>query len=115
MEDNKSLIQRIPFGFLSLSCLFFTYLVAGTIGMLVIPVILCIIFVLPLGIVFAILDIVIRKKRLIPIISLLGCLWPILGLGFMFVSIFFDVVSSGVENLFPGFSEIIPKLKELIR
>ncbi len=51
--------------------------------MLVLPVILCVIFVLPFGILFAILDIVIRKKKLFPIICLVECAFPFIGVVFM--------------------------------
>lgn len=114
MEEKKSFIENIPFGGLSLACLLFTYFVGGTIGMLVIPVILCIIFIIPLGIVFAILDIVIRKKRVLPIISLIGCLWLVFGLVFMFGTIFFDILSAGFKNFVPNLKEIVPRLKELL-
>ncbi len=108
MESKKSFIQKIPFGVLSLMCLGFTYFVAGTIGMLVIPVILCIVFVIPIGIVFAILDIVIRKKKLIPIISLIGCLWLVFGLVFVLGSAFFGAFSS-------MFDELVLKIKEILQ
>lgn len=89
----KETLKKIPFGILSLCCLGFTYLVAGTVGMLVFPIILCIVFVLPLGITFAILDIVIRRKKLIPIISLALSLYPIIGF------------SAIILNLLRGFAE----------
>ncbi len=94
----KAILQKIPFGILSLCCLGFTYLVAGTVGMLVIPVILCIVFVLPVGILFAILDIVIRKKKLIPILSLILSLYPIIGLTII------------LGNMLFGFAEEIVKI-----
>jgi hypothetical protein len=94
MEKFRSVIQKIPLGAISLIFPFFTYFVAGTTGMLVLPVILCIIFVLPWGVLFAILDIIIRKKKLIPIISLAISLWPIIGFTFMMISIAFEAVSS---------------------
>lgn len=91
----KENLKKIPFGILSLCCLGFTYLVASTVGMLVFPVIFCIVFVLPLGIVFAILDIVIRKKKLIPIISLALSLYPIIG----FTVIIFNLLRGFAEQL----------------
>lgn len=94
----KAILQKIPFGVLSLCCLGFTYLVAGTIGMLVIPVILCIVFVLPVGILFAILDIIIRKKKLIPIISLVLSLYPIIGLIFILGNMLFGFAEEIVKN-----------------
>lgn len=99
MENKKSFIQKIPFGVLSLMCLGFTYFVAGTIGMLVIPVILCIIFVLPVGVIFAILDIVIRKKKLLPIISLVFSLWLIFGFIFIIASFLFEIISSNLKEI----------------
>ncbi len=66
--------------------------------MLVIPVILCIVFVLPVGILFAILDIVIRKKKLIPIISLILSLYPIIGLVFILGSMLFGFAEEIVKN-----------------
>lgn len=94
------ILKKIPFGFLSLCCLGFTYLVAGTIGMLVIPVILCIVFVLPIGILFAILDIIIRKKKLIPIICLILSLYPIIGLTFILGNMLFGFAEEIVKNYF---------------
>ena len=99
MDNLKTAVQKIPFGIISLIFPFFTYMVAGTIGMLVIPVILCIIFVLPLGVIFAVLDIVLRRKKLIPIISLLICLGPMAGFAFMMASMFFEMISSMIKAL----------------
>lgn len=90
-------IKKIPFGVISLMFPLFTYFVAGTIGMLVIPVILCIIFVLPVGVLFAILDIVIRKKKLIPIISLTMSLYPMVGFAFMMITFAFEMISSMIN------------------
>ncbi|MBQ4338730.1 MAG: hypothetical protein IJC37_04835 [Clostridia bacterium] len=92
-------LRKIPFGILSLCCLGFTYLVASTVGMLVFPVIMCIVFVLPLGITFAILDIVIRRKKLIPIISLALSLYPIIG----FTVIIFNLLRGFAEQLIAHF------------
>ena len=97
MENSKSFIQKIPFGIISLFFPLFTFMVAGTIGMLVIPVILCIIFVLPIGVFLAILDIVIRKKKLIPIISLIISLYPMFGFAFIMISVFFEMISSMIN------------------
>lgn len=94
----KAILQKIPFGVLSLCCLGFTYLIASTIGMLVIPVILCIVFILPVGIIFAILDIVIRKKKLIPIISLILSLYPIIGLIVILGNMLFGFAEEIVKN-----------------
>ncbi len=70
----KDLLKKVPFGFLSLFFLLLTYFVGGILGMLVIPALLAILFILPWSIVFAVLDIVIRKKKIIPIICLCeGC------------------------------------------
>ena len=90
-------LKKIPFGAISLIFPLFTYFVAGTIGMLVIPVILCIVFVLPIGVLFAILDIVIRKKKLIPIISLAMSLYPMAGFAFMMISIAVEMISSMIN------------------
>lgn len=79
-------------------CLGFTYFVGGTIGMLVIPVILCIIFVLPHGVVFAILDIAIRKKKVIPIISLVLSLYLIFGFLFIICAAVFGILSDVVPQ-----------------
>lgn len=97
-KKKKPFIQKVPFGLFSLMCLGFTYFVGGTIGMLVIPVILCIIFVLPHGVVFAILDIAIRKKKVIPIISLALSLYLIFGFLFIMCAAVFGI-----------FSEVIPQ------
>ncbi len=96
----KEILQKIPFGFLSLCCLGIYYFVGCTIGVLVVPVILCIIFVLPVGIIFAILDIVIRKKKLIPIISLISSLFPIIFLMLMLGSMAFDFAEGIINNIF---------------
>ncbi len=95
----KTILQKIPFGFLSLCCLGFTYLVAGTVGMLVIPVILCIAFVLPIGILFAILDIIIRKKKLIPIICIILSLYPIIGLTIILGNMLFGFAEEIVKTI----------------
>lgn len=95
----RETLKKIPFGILSLCCLGFTCLVAGTVGMLVFPVIMCIVFVLPLGITFAILDIVIRRKKLIPIISLALSLYPIIG----FTVIIFNLLRGFAEQLIANF------------
>ena len=92
-KEKKPFIQKVPFGVFSLICLGFTYFVACTIGMLVIPVILCVIFVLPHGVVFAILDIAIRKKKVIPIISLVLSLYLIFGTLFILCSAIFGIFS----------------------
>jgi len=97
-KEKKPFIQKVPFGVFSLICLGFTYAVACTIGVLVIPVLFCIIFVLPHGVVFAILDIVIRKKKVIPIICLIQSLYLISATLFIFVA-----AISGI------FSDVIPK------
>lgn len=97
MEKLKSVIQKIPLGAISLIFPLFTYFVAGTIGMLVIPVILCIVFVLPIGVVFAVLDIVLRKKKLIPIISLAMSLYPMAGFAFMMITMAFEFISSMIN------------------
>ena len=72
--------------------------------MLVIPVILCILFVLPWGVLFAVLDIVIRKKKLIPIISLMLSLEPMIGFGFMILLMIFEgfssMISESVSSIF---------------
>ena len=66
--------------------------------MLVIPFILCIVFVLPVGILFAILDIIIRKKKLIPIISLILSLYPIIGLILILGNMLFGFAEEIVKN-----------------
>lgn len=76
-ERLKTILQKIPFSLLSVLCILFTYLVSGIGGMLVIPALLCIFFVMPYGALFAILDMVIRKKKLMPIICLILSLFPI--------------------------------------
>ncbi len=76
-ERFKSVLQKIPFSLLSVLCILFTYLVSGIGGMLVIPALLCIFFVMPYGALFAILDMVIRKKKLLPIICLILSVFPI--------------------------------------
>lgn len=95
ISNIKNILQKIPFGALSIACLLITYFVASTIGMLVIPVILCIIFILPLGVIFAVLDIVIRKKKLVPIICLIASLYPIVG----FTIIMFNMISGFITTL----------------
>lgn len=76
-ERLKTILQKIPFSLLSVLCILFTYLVSGIGGMLVIPALLCIFFVMPYGALFAILDMVIRKKKLMPIICLILSVFPI--------------------------------------
>lgn len=76
-ERLKTILQKIPFSLLSVLCILFTYLVSGVGGMLVIPALLCIFFVMPYGALFAILDMVIRKKKLMPIICLILSVFPI--------------------------------------
>lgn len=97
-KEKKPFIQKVPFGVFSLICLGFTYFVTGTIGMLVIPVLFCVFFVLPHGVVFAILDIAIRKKKVIPIISLVHSLYLIGITLFVLCSVIFGI-----------FSDVVPK------
>ena len=95
----NNFIQKIPFGVISLMFPLFTYFVAGTIGMLVIPVILCIIFVLPIGVILAILDIIIRKKKLIPIISLAMSLYPMVGFAFIMITFAFEIAFETISPM----------------
>ena len=99
-KEKKPFIQKVPFGVFSLICLGFTYFVACTIGMLVVPVIFCIIFVLPHGVVFAILDIAIRKKKVIPIISLVFSLNLIFGFLFIIGMFALEIISESVSQFF---------------
>ena len=63
MDRVLNFLRKIPFRLLSALCVMFTYLVAGTIGLLIVPMLLCIFCVLPFAVLFAVLDIVIRKKK----------------------------------------------------
>ena len=89
-ERFKNILQKIPFSLLSILCILFTYLVSGIGGMLVIPALLCIFFVMPYGALFAILDIVIRKKKVLPIICLILTVFPVVAATLMLVSTFFQ-------------------------
>ncbi len=42
MDRVLNFLRKIPFGLLSALCVMFTYLVAGTIGLLIVPMLLCI-------------------------------------------------------------------------
>ncbi|MGN0574175.1 MAG: hypothetical protein ACI4IX_09570 [Acutalibacteraceae bacterium] len=89
-ERLKNILQKIPFSLLSVLCILFTYLVSGIGGMLVIPALLCIFFVMPYGALFAILDMVIRKKKLMPIICLILSVFPIVATILMIVYTIFQ-------------------------
>lgn len=99
-KEKKPFIQKVPFGVFSLICLGFTYAVACTIGVLVVPVIFCIVFVLPHGVVFAILDIAIRKKKVVPIISLVFSLNLIFGFLFIIGMFALEIISESVSQIF---------------
>ena len=58
--------------------------------MLVIPALLCIYFVMPYGALFAILDIVIRKKKVLPIICLILSAFPVVATILMIVYTIFQ-------------------------
>ena len=42
MDRVLNFLRKIPFGLLSALCVMFTYLVAGTIGLLIVPMLLCV-------------------------------------------------------------------------
>lgn len=94
MDKVLNFLRKIPFGLLSALCVMFTYLVAGTIGLLIVPMLLCIFCVLPFAVLFAVLDIVIRKKKLVPIICLVFALFPMLGGILMVGTMAYDLISS---------------------
>lgn len=85
MKQLTDFLRKIPFGALSIACIAFTYMVAGTIGIFILPMILCIYCVMPVAAVLAVLDIVIRKKKIVPIICLLLSVAPIVATTVMLV------------------------------
>ncbi len=95
---TKAFLKKIPFGLLSAVFLGITYFIAGTIGMLIVPAVLAVFFILPFSMIFAVLDIVIRKKKLVPIICLcLSCYT------------YFGMLSSLIAMLFGIIKQIILK------
>ncbi len=90
----KTVSKKIPYSIIGLGFWLTTCMIAGITGMLVIPAMLSMIFISPWGIVFGVLDIVIRKKKLLPIICICLCGEQFLGVIFMVIAALTGIINT---------------------